>query len=85
MYKRQELTQLAYRLGDSCTNCITPLNSFLPFIIVILCKYKKDSGIGTYLSLLLPYSMVFLVTWILFFVLWVGLGIPIGPASQLFI
>ena len=80
-----ELTQLAYRLGDSCTNCITPLNSFLPFIIVILCKYKKDSGIGTYLSLLLPYSMVFLVTWILFFVLWVGLGIPIGPASQLFI
>jgi len=80
-----ELTMLAYRLGDSCTNCITPLNSFLPFIIVILCKYKKDSGIGTYLSLLLPYSMVFLVTWILFFVCWIGLGIPIGPGSQLFI
>lgn len=80
-----ELTQLAYRLADSCTNCITPLNSFLPFIIVILCKYKKDSGMGTYLSLLLPYSMVFLVTWILFFVLWVGIGIPIGPASRLFI
>lgn len=80
-----ELTQMAYRIGDSCTNCITPLNSFLPFIIVILCKYKKDSGIGTYLSLLLPYSLVFLVTWILFFVCWVGLGIPIGPGSQLFL
>ena len=79
-----ELTQLVYRVGDSCTNSVTPLNSFLPFMLLMLCKYKKDSGIGTYVSLLLPYSLVFLVCWSIFLVIWLLLGIPIGPGSSLF-
>lgn len=77
-----EVTQLAYRVADSCTNSVTPLNSFLPYILVMLCKYKKDSGIGTYVSLLLPYSLVFLACWTVMLVIWLLTGLPIGPGAM---
>lgn len=79
-----ELTQLAYRIGDSCTNAVTPLNSFLPVILLFMQRYKKDAGIGTYVATLLPYTLYFLVAWVIFFVLWMLLGIPIGPGATLF-
>ena len=78
-----ELTQLAYRIGDSCTNGVTPLNSFLPVIIMFMQRYKKDSGIGTYVATLLPYSIAFLIVWSIVAAIWFGLGIPIGPGANL--
>lgn len=80
-----ELTQLMYRIGDSCTNSVTPLNSFLPVILMFMQKYKKDSGIGTYVATLLPYSIVFLIVWSVVAVIWLLLGIPIGPGANLFV
>ena len=80
-----ELAQLAYRIGDSCTNGVTPLNSFLPVIIMFMQKYKKDSGIGTYVATLLPYSVGFLVVWGAIALLWFGLKLPIGPGANLFL
>ena len=80
-----ELAQLAYRIGDSCTNGVTPLNSFLPVIILFMQKYKKDSGIGTYVATLLPYSVGFLVVWGAIALLWFGLKLPIGPGANLFL
>lgn len=80
-----ELTQLAYRIGDSCTNGVTPLNSFLPVIIMFMQRYKKDSGIGTYVATLLPYSIAFLIVWSIVSAIWFGLGLPIGPGANLFI
>lgn len=80
-----ELTQLAYRIGDSCTNAVTPLNSFLPVIIMFMQKYKKDSGIGTYVATLLPYSLWFLAVWTVVAIIWFGLGLPIGPGANLFV
>ena len=79
-----ELTQLAYRIGDSCTNGVTPLNSFLPVILMFMQRYKKDAGIGTYVATLLPYSVAFLVAWSVFFVIWMLVGLPIGPGANLF-
>jgi aminobenzoyl-glutamate transport protein len=69
----------AYRVGDSPMNVITPLMVYLPFIIIVAQRYQKDTGIGTIISLMIPYTLIVLVVWIVFFVLWYVLGIPLGP------
>jgi len=69
----------AYRVGDSPMNVITPLMVYLPFVVTVAQKYTKDVGLGTIVSLMLPYSLLILVLWILFFVFWFVLGIPLGP------
>ena len=71
----------AYRVGDSPTNVITPLMAYFPLIVVFAQRYKKDAGIGTVVSLMLPYVVVLSVGWTLFFVAWYLLGIPLGPGS----
>ena len=69
----------AYRLGDSPMNVITPLMVYLPFIVLVAQRYRKDAGIGTIISLMIPYTILVLVTWLAFFVAWYLLGIPMGP------
>jgi aminobenzoyl-glutamate transport protein len=69
----------AYRVADSPMNVITPLMVYLPFIVVVAQRYKRDAGLGTVISLMLPYTLVTLVVWTLFFVVWYALGIPFGP------
>ncbi len=69
----------AYRIGDSPMNVITPLMVYLPFIVLVAQRYDKSFGIGTVISLMIPYTLILLVLWIIFFVLWYVLGIPLGP------
>ena len=69
----------AYRIGDSPVNTLTPLMVYLPFIVTVAQRYQKDSGIGTIVALMLPYAAVVLVVWIVLFVIWFWLGIPLGP------
>ncbi len=69
----------AYRIGDSPINVITPLMVYLPFIITVAQGYDKKSGIGTIIALMLPYTIVVIVAWILMFIFWFLLGIPLGP------
>jgi aminobenzoyl-glutamate transport protein len=69
----------AYRVGDSPANVITPLMVYLPFIVLVAQRYKKDAGVGTIISLMIPYTVVVLVAWMAFFVAWYLLGIPMGP------
>jgi aminobenzoyl-glutamate transport protein len=69
----------AYRLGDSPANVITPLMVYLPFIVLVAQRYKKDAGIGTIISLMIPYTIIVLVAWLIFFIVWYLLGIPMGP------
>ena len=71
----------AYRVGDSPVNVITPLMVYLPFIVTIAQKYQKNAGIGTVVALMMPYTIILLVAWILFGIAWFLLGIPIGPGS----
>jgi aminobenzoyl-glutamate transport protein len=77
-------TQMLYRIGDSCTNLITPLMTFFAFVIVIGQKYQKDFGIGSLVSLMLPFSIVFLISWTLLFLAWGLLGLPLGPGADIF-
>jgi aminobenzoyl-glutamate transport protein len=69
----------AYRLGDSPANVITPLMVYLPFIVLVAQRYRKDAGIGTIIALMIPYTIIVLVAWVLFFVAWYLIGIPLGP------
>ncbi|MFV0437477.1 MAG: AbgT family transporter [Desulfopila sp.] len=77
-------TQMLYRIGDSSTNIVTPLMTYFAFIIVIGQKYQKDFGIGTLVSLMLPFSVLFLVGWTVLFLVWGLLGLPLGPQSAIF-
>ncbi|MEY3144165.1 MAG: hypothetical protein RLY21_2658 [Planctomycetota bacterium] len=78
-----ELTTAAYRIGDSVVNIITPLNSYLLIILVALQKYNKDAGLGSLISLMLPYSVVFGVLWTLFLLAWYWSGFPLGTDAPL--
>jgi aminobenzoyl-glutamate transport protein len=69
----------AYRVGDSPVNVVTPLMVYLPFIVTVAQKYQKDAGIGTIVALMLPYTLVLSIAWILFFMAWFWLGLPLGP------
>lgn len=75
-----EVTQTAYRIGDSSTNIITPLMPYFPLVVALMQRYVKNVGVGTLLALMLPYSLAFLVVWSLLLALWVGVGWPLGPA-----
>ena len=80
-----EFAQVAYRIGDSCTNVITPMMSYFAMIIVFMKKYDKEAGIGTLVSTMLPYSICFLIGWSILLVLWIVLNLPLGPGVGMFL
>lgn len=78
---RPELTQTAYRIGDSTTNIITPLNAYLVIILMYVQKYAPRAGMGTLIAMMLPYTVVFTVVWMVLILAWEWLGIPLGPSD----
>jgi aminobenzoyl-glutamate transport protein len=75
-----EVTQTAYRIGDSTTNIITPMMSYFGLILAVATRYDRKLGIGTMVSTMLPYTIVFLIGWTILFYLWIFvLGLPVGP------
>ena len=77
-----DLTQAAYRVGDSTTNIITPLMPYFPLVVVYCQRYIKQTGIGTVTALMLPYSITFIIAWTAFLLLYWSLGIPLGLQSS---
>lgn len=73
-----ELSQAAYRVGDSVSNIISPLMVFFPLVVVYCQRYVKSSGIGTLASMMMPYSIAMLIGWSLFLLAYWALGIPLG-------
>ncbi|MCI8830465.1 MAG: AbgT family transporter [Lachnospiraceae bacterium] len=79
-----ELTQVAYRIGDSTTNIIAPVIAWIPYILTIMKKYDKDTGWGTLVSSMLPYSLAFIISWSVMLALWMVLNLPLGPGAPVF-
>jgi aminobenzoyl-glutamate transport protein len=79
-----ELTQVVYRIGDSTTNIISPMMSFFALIIAFFQKYDGKAGIGTLIATMLPYTIAFFIVWALMLVLWIQLGLPLGPGAGLY-
>ncbi len=77
-----DLTQAAYRVGDSTTNIITPLMPYFPLVVVFCQRYVKSSGVGTLVALMLPYSISFLILWSLFLLGYWSLGLPLGTGAS---
>jgi aminobenzoyl-glutamate transport protein len=78
-----ELTQAAYRIGDSVANTVAPLNPYLVILLVVVQRYRPSAGIGTVVALMLPYAAAFGVAWTALLVIWVALGLPLGPGGSL--
>ncbi|WP_029136755.1 AbgT family transporter [Nakamurella lactea] len=76
-----QTVQAAYRVGDSPVNVLTPLMVYMPFIVTVAQRYRKKSGIGTLIALMLPYAAILLGVSTLLFVGWYALGIPWGPGA----
>jgi len=77
-----QVIQAAYRIGDSTTNTITPMMSYFGLILAFAMRYDRKLGIGTLIRAMIPYSIAFLIGWMLLFYLWVfGLGLPVGPGT----
>jgi aminobenzoyl-glutamate transport protein len=79
-----ETVQAAYRIGDSFTNILTPLLPYFPLVIIFAQRYDEDAGIGSIIALMVPYSVSFGVVSILVFLVWVLLGLPLGPGAELY-
>ncbi len=81
-----EFAQLAYRIGDSTTNAITPLFPYFPIVLGYFAKYDEDKAqIGTVISYILPYSIAFFIVWLILLAVWFFIGLPIGPGAEIFL
>ncbi|CAB0544992.1 AbgT family transporter [Corynebacterium diphtheriae] len=78
-----EVTQMLFRIGDSPTNIITPMSPYFALALTFLQRYYKPAGVGTLVSLALPYSIAILVGWFVFFIVWYAVGIPLGPGTPM--
>lgn len=76
-----ELAQAAYRVGDSSTNIITPMLTYFPLVVVFFQRYYKGAGIGTVASTMLPYSIVFMIGWTLYLLMFWALDLPLGLSA----
>src|SRR5690625_1960139 len=73
-----DLTQAAYRVGDSVSNILTPLLPYFPLVVVFCQRYVKSTGIGTVISMMVPYTIIFLIAWTIFLIIYWALGIPLS-------
>jgi aminobenzoyl-glutamate transport protein len=78
-----EFTQVAYRIGDSTTNIISPMMAYFALIVAFMEKYDDNAGIGTVVATMLPYTGAFLVIWIVLLVIWMIFGLPLGPGAPI--
>ncbi|MCG3128770.1 MAG: p-aminobenzoyl-glutamate transport protein [Phycisphaerae bacterium] len=76
-----EVTQALYRVGDSVTNSITPLNFYMPILLAAAAKYVPDARMGTLISVMVPYALAFLAAWTLLLLIWLALDIELGPGA----
>lgn len=79
------LTQASFRVGDSVTNVITPMMSYFALIVTYAQRYDEKYGIGTIISLMIPYTIVFLIAWIIIITIWVLTGLPLGFDGPLYL
>jgi aminobenzoyl-glutamate transport protein len=78
-----ELSQAVYRIGDSVTNIVSPMMSFFALIIAYFNKYDEKAGLGTVIATMVPYSITFFIGWSILLVIWLSLGLPLGPGAGL--
>lgn len=79
------VTQVAYRIGDSITNPLSPLFPYLPIVLGYARKYRDDVGVGTLIANMIPFSATFAIVWIVQLIIWVLLDLPLGPGGGIYL
>ncbi len=79
-----EAVQATYRIGDSVGNCTSPLLPYLPIVIMAARRYVPNASVGTMISTMIPYSIVFGIAWTVLLLVWLYTGLPLGPGVQAF-
>ena len=74
-------TQAAFRVGDSATQILTPLNPYLVLVLAMLRRYEPQAGLGTLIARFLPFTICFWIAWVLMLSLWFVLDLPFGPGQ----
>ncbi|UJL46333.1 AbgT family transporter [Virgibacillus sp. NKC19-16] len=77
--------QVAYRIADSSTSVVTPMNPYFIIVLAFMQEYDKKAGLGTLMALMLPYALIFLTVWILLLLAFVFLGLPFGPGIGVYL
>ncbi|MFB6277129.1 MAG: AbgT family transporter [Halothece sp.] len=80
-----EAIQALYRIGDSSTNIVTPLMPYFPVVLAFGQQYDQELGIGRLIALMLPYAIIFLLSWLALFFVWVVLELPLGPNAPIYL
>jgi aminobenzoyl-glutamate transport protein len=80
-----EMTQTAYRIGDSVTNIISPMMSYFALIVAFVDRYQKGAGIGTVVALMIPYTVAFFLVWTVILIIWVTFNLPVGPGAAMYL
>jgi len=78
-----EVSQMLFRIGDSASSIITPMSPYFALTLTFMQKYYKKAGVGTLISMALPYFFTILIGWFAFFLIWYYLGIPLGPGAPM--
>lgn len=79
------ITQAVYRIGDSITNPLSPLFTYMPVVLGYARKYDKNTGLGTIIANMLPFSITFTIVWVLQVIVWVALNLPLGPGGFIYL
>ena len=79
------ITQAVYRIGDSITNPLSPLFTYMPVVLGFARKYDEKVGLGTIIANMLPFSVTFMILWIIQVIVWVGFNIPLGPGGGIYL
>ncbi|MFI7349702.1 AbgT family transporter [Streptomyces sp. NPDC049936] len=77
------VTQAAFRIGDSATQMITPLNPYVFLLLTVLRRYEPEAQLGSLLSRLAVFVVPFLVAWLAVLGIFYGLDLPLGPGASI--
>jgi aminobenzoyl-glutamate transport protein len=73
-----EQIQMAYRIGDSTTNIITPLMPYFALVLSFAQQWDKQTGAGSLIALMLPFSISLAIGWVMLLIIWINLELPLG-------
>ncbi len=77
------LSQAAFRIGDSATGILTPMNPYLFVILAMLRQYEPEARLGTLIARLSVFAVPFLVVWLAILGVFYGFGLPLGPGAHI--
>lgn len=71
--------QAAFRVGDSATQIMTPLNPYMIIMLGYLRRYEPGAGLGTLVARMAPFVVPFWLLWALVLTVFYFADLPLGP------